>query len=743
MISDSQARQQALDPTKSFLVQAPAGSGKTGLLVYRMLVLLATVEKPQQVLSITFTRKATAEMRARLLELLHAADRGDSSEQAFEQQGIDLARRVLERDALMGWGLLNAPHQLQIQTIDAFCAKLTSSMPWLSRLGERPRTTDQADAHYAAAVEQLLAELLDSSSLLVPSLKTVMSELDFNYNKARMLFGSMLARRDQWLRHLLVNDLGELRGELEAAWAGVAESAISRLETLLPRGMQQSLLDLCVGAAATLNNKTDQDTPFSSFDLWDQSMPTGLQQWRGVAHLLLTKEGFRKGRGVNIRLGFAAKSPAKERLVQILDEIADDYVLLDALMEVRALPAPNYEDADWSQLQALEQVLRSLAAYLQLRFRATGECDHSEVTQRANFALQELDNPTDLGLRLDYQLQHILVDEFQDTSQAQIELLKRLSMGWERGDGKTLFLVGDPMQSIYRFREADVSLFLQVAKNNTTQVFANIEVESLRLSENFRSAKTLVEWFNSTFAESFPASNDVLTGAIEYADASSGKPVESSDTHCLLAQNRAQEAELLAKTVKQAVESLPDATDKVAILVRSRSILEALLPALNAANIDYAGVDTQPLKELQAVIDVVALCKALCRHDDRVSWLSLLRGPWCGLTLYEIKQLVPEQNGSVWQQLQAAQGASVDNDAMQRLHRFSAVMRSALEQCQQVSLGQLTRWTWFNLGGPETLFGASQEDVETVFNLLDTLQRGGNLPSLKELEKGLDGVMQE
>ena len=111
MISDLNARISALDPQKSFIVQAPAGSGKTGLLVYRMLTLLAKVDKPQQVLAITFTRKATAEMRARLLELMQYADHGDTSIDDFEQQGIDLAAAALAQDRKHNWRLLDATHQ--------------------------------------------------------------------------------------------------------------------------------------------------------------------------------------------------------------------------------------------------------------------------------------------------------------------------------------------------------------------------------------------------------------------------------------------------------------------------------------------------------------------------------------------------------------------------------------------------------------------------------------------------------
>src|SRR5919204_533400 len=112
-------------------------------------------------------------------------------------------------------------------------------------------------------------------------------------------------------------------------------------------------------------------------------------------------------------------------------------------------------------LAAILELLPLAAAPLKLVFAERGETDFTEVAQGAVRALGTADSPTDLLLALDTKIRHILVDEFQDTSYSQWELLERLTGGWEQGDGRTLFLVGDPMQSIYRFREAKVALFLQ------------------------------------------------------------------------------------------------------------------------------------------------------------------------------------------------------------------------------------------------------------------------------------------
>jgi hypothetical protein len=112
-------------------------------------------------------------------------------------------------------------------------------------------------------------------------------------------------------------------------------------------------------------------------------------------------------------------------------------------------------------VRALARLMKLAAAELWLVFREAGEVDFGELAARAIAALGDEMDPTELGLRLDWRIRHLLVDEFQDTSPTQVELLQRLTAGWQQGDGRTLFCVGDPMQSIYRFRKAEVGLFLR------------------------------------------------------------------------------------------------------------------------------------------------------------------------------------------------------------------------------------------------------------------------------------------
>ncbi len=744
MIVDLQARNEALDPERSFIVQAPAGSGKTGLLVYRYLTLLARVEKPQNVLAITFTRKARSEMRERISELLLAAKEGAVNDNAFEQQGLSLAKQVLQRDEQAGWQLLDAPHQMQVLTIDAFSAKLAASMPWLSRLGERPNTTDMAHAHFAFAVDQVLDELLVEGSDLSAALQMVMFELDFNYDKARRLFSSMLAKRDQWLRHLVQQDMMQMKYDLEEAWSQLLRENLDTVETLFSRNQFEQLLELVVGASQRIDYENPRALQclrvFVGFNASTDELSHA--HWRALIDFVLVKKHDKVRAAVNKNLGFPVKGQDKDNCVELFKELSEDFSLITALAELAELPTPAFSDYDWQRLVALEKVLKALAVRLQLRFRSVGECDHSEVTQRANLALTELNNPTDLGLLMDGQVHHILVDEFQDTSNSQLDLLKKLTAGWQVNDNpqRTLFLVGDPMQSIYRFREADVGLFLQVVNNEQTNVFDNILVSSLTLSQNFRSSDDLVDWFNRTFQPSFPRQNNVLSGAISYAPAASAKVgVAEEPVSYYLANSRAQEAEALLQAVQSALKELPDSTSQIAILVRTRPQLDYLLPILDENGIAYAAVDIQPLHEQQSIKDVVSLAKAICREDDKLAWLAILRGPWCGLSLAEIHIVNRSSNVSLWQALNDASIQNkLDVNTQARLSRLLQVMQAVRQQHQQVNLGSLTRWAWQQLGGEATLGSTHCDDVEQVFELLNDLQRGGDLPNTKELEAGLE-----
>ena len=155
LIPDLRAREEALAPSRSFIVQAPAGSGKTELLIQRYLGLLATVNEPEEIVAITFTRKAAAEMRARVLEAFAHAIAGKAPASEHERRTQQLARAALDRDGARGWRISDSPARLRIQTIDSLCAALTRQMPMLSKFGSQPESIEDAGALYAEAAREI------------------------------------------------------------------------------------------------------------------------------------------------------------------------------------------------------------------------------------------------------------------------------------------------------------------------------------------------------------------------------------------------------------------------------------------------------------------------------------------------------------------------------------------------------------------------------------------------------------
>ncbi|MFZ5601761.1 MAG: UvrD-helicase domain-containing protein, partial [Pseudomonadota bacterium] len=198
LLADASERDQALDIERSFIMQAPAGSGKTGVLTQRILKLLAVVERPEQILAITFTKKAAAEMQHRVMSALQNAAADVPPENEHDQLYDQLARQVLQRDRQRQWNLLDNPGRLRLQTIDSLCSSIVRDNPLAARLGVQFNVADDASDCYSEAARSLLASL-DEDSDLGRALYRVLGFLDSQYRKLNQLIGQMLAQRDHWL----------------------------------------------------------------------------------------------------------------------------------------------------------------------------------------------------------------------------------------------------------------------------------------------------------------------------------------------------------------------------------------------------------------------------------------------------------------------------------------------------------------------------------------------------------------
>ncbi len=629
-VADAEARARALDPGRSYIVQAPAGSGKTELLVQRYLRLLATVECPEEILAITFTRKAAAEMKRRVLEHLPSV--------LAPEAAADIAPR------------------LRVQTIDALCASFTRQMPVLAHFGAQPEIVDDARELYRDAARRALA--LEPAN---PPAERLLAHLDNNLEAVLGLLAAMLARRDQWLRK---TGRAPTRAELEAAFSAERERLIATACNLHPEACED------------------------------------------FANSVLTQKGTWRKRNA------------------VAQALEGNEALRLALVALLALPPAQYSDAQWQTLSAMLELLPRAVAHLNVVFGERGQADFTEIAQGAVRALGTADEPTDLLLSLDVRIKHILVDEFQDTSTSQWELLERLTAGWQPDDGRTVFAVGDPMQSIYRFREAEVALFLEARHSG----LGGVQLEPLLLTTNFRSQAGIVDWVNLTFARVLPAAEDRISGAVPYSPSVAHHPLKAGDAvQWHLFESRADEAKRVVDVARTARAA--NAHGTIAILVRNRSHLDHIVPALKEAGLRFRAVEIERLGEKQVVQDLYALTRALVHAADRAAWLAVLRAPWCGLAPVQLAKLVENTRGTIQEAMHdEARLELLDADSRSRIERVRSVLDMALGQRLRGTLRDCVEGVWLALGGPACCEHATElEDAEIFLDELSAQDEAGDL----------------
>ncbi len=723
---DQAARDTALDVSRSFIVQAPAGSGKTSLLVQRYLALLAIAAEPEQILAITFTRKAAGEMRERILEALQGAAGNAPSPPGgtFEATTRRLAEQALACSDRRGWQLLNHPSRLAIQTIDAFNLSLVRRLPLLSRFGAEPKIGEQPALLYREAARRTLTgEGLDDAAY--QAVAAVLDHLDGRYPEAEALIATMLGARQQWLG--LLRQGGDDRARLEAALRREITAPLAALhQTLAPYAAR--LVPLAAHAASRIDaGRSPGIAILADLQVLPPAAPEALVKWRGITELLLTKEG-RWRKTVNHSLGFAPQDPRKDDFLALLAELSVLEELRRTLVTVSALPAAAYSDTEWQVLEALLATLKVALANLQLVFAERGEIDYPAVAQGALEALGASDAPSEIALALDRRIEHILVDEFQDTSKSQLELLGALTSGWQRGDGRTLFLVGDPMQSIYRFRQAEVGLFLDI----TERGLGDLPVVPVHLHANFRSQASIVEWVNTVFGRLFPGTADPAAGQVAYSASTATHPA-AAPAVCIHAfadrdktSGAAHEARHLAALAAAALDSDPQA--EVAVLVRKRSELAAIIPALKQRGLEYEAVEIASLARQPVVQDLLALTRALLHPADRAAWLAVLRAPWCGLDFTALEHIAMAAGDGPLAAVLPDAGVALEREARRRLERTAAVLVPAFEARRREPLRAAVERTWLRLGGPACLAEAhALKDAAAFFELLEAHAPGGDL----------------
>ncbi len=814
MMNDDDVRVLAIDPTKSYIVTAPAGSGKTALMIQRILRILAEdkkLEKPDQLVAITFTNAAADELRVRLLTKLDEARKNEKLDESneYEVKTRELANAVMERDAKEGWKLLEIPERLKICTIDAFCKEVLTHHAQRTGLGTVPSVADPegetAEIYREAA--KMTLEKSGRSEEEGNRIDRFLKIYGFNRRQAIEDLSKLLATREQWRG--AVKHVGEsINGDVEfcIANAKLVYEELSKIvdfkkviNIFTENKCLNEVIQFCKQAQEHRSFKTecykcleDKNTETLVTDLCEEDKEGLLL---GFKRLLFTgnkyKIEYRKKIDVNCgfppeakakkeRQGFATRCMECRKCKAYFEGIKDDEIVKAysvARKDVKySSTNENERSTDFKSLRAVVGVLPILLKSLEDQWIARGVLDFTAVADEAVKALGKL---TDKESRI----RHLMVDEFQDSSRRQYHLIGAITKQWKsRNDGRTLFVVGDPMQSIYRFRQAEVELFIdacQTKKIKDFEVDEDFKVDdTLTLNKNFRSRKSLVEWYNGAFSHILGDVASPETGAVRYTQAVGVRDDDTETTENVSCRKDVYALESkddknkkddinkkamadrslwhVAQLVKDWKKKHKDDDAKCAILVRNRNYLGNVLFYLRKKSIPYQAIEIDKMNKRQVIIDLISLTRALCMENDTVAWLSLLRAPWCGLTLAQLEQFTPNENKSdnktdnvedatpadvqrtVWEKIEKLKDSPEFRDT--RLRSFYDIMsksHAAALLASQFTL--LVEQTWLELGGPATVEDESDlEGVRQYLNILYKLEQDGHITSNERLVEAVE-----
>ncbi len=782
---DQQARLDATRPDVSHIVQAPAGSGKTELLTQRFLRLLSTVDQPEEIVAITFTRKAAGEMVDRIVSALRAAETQPEPSEPHKRATWVLARAALDRSTERGWDLAATSGRLRVTTIDSLCASIVRALPTASGLGGAPGISEDSDELFREAARLVLAKLdapLPVADSLVFLLQRIQNRVSGDMGtSAESLIMDMLRARDQWLRYLPADgDEEKLRRDLEASLGEFVRQGLVAVRGAVPPQLAERIIAL---AAFAGKNVPDESSPIAVLNGLTQlpgSDPADAPLWCGIAHLFLTKSDAAWRKAPRASEGFLAPSEAKDAAAKasrkamkeehsaLVADLAAAGFTPGQLHAVRLLPPAAYGE-HWETIVHLFRVLAEASRCLQEVFAARGEVDFAEIAARARAALEATPDP---GAVFQPPVRHLLVDEFQDTSYGQFALFEKMTAGWgaaaSAGGGapRTVFLVGDPMQSIYRFREAEVSLYLHAWH---TRRLGDVPLEPLSLTANFRSQPAVVEWVNTTMGRVLPAKDkeDELTGAVAYSPSEAARAGDGGagvvEVHTFAGDTAPDEqtaaaVELVQKSLAARLARDPDNPGTTAILGRNRSHVVSILT--------YMAVEIDPLAGRPAVEDLLSLTRALVHPADRIAWLAVLRAPWCGLTLAHLLVLTgdalarkaspdteadtgaeqsllrPSAGRTVWEAMNDdAVVAALDADGRERLLAVRAVLAQALDARGRLPFRRVVESAWVALGGPGVLPEATAlEESREFLDLLSEIGEGSDVGDLSDITRALTSL---
>ncbi|MDB5437412.1 MAG: helicase, UvrD/Rep family, partial [Phenylobacterium sp.] len=654
----------AADPSLSAFVTANAGSGKTKTLIDRVARLLLAKARPETILCVTYTKAAASEMQRRLFQVLGSwsvdddaklrrtlADLQDRAAEAFDASELSEARSLFAK-------ALETPGGLKIQTIHAFCEKLLRRFPLEAGVSPGFRVMDDpASAAVAEAARRMVARLAMSGVTDVADAYARMSvALDFQSFQA--MFADFEARRGA-LSDFLARE-GGLDGAIGWAWRAVDVPRGADPEALGAEAMARMDRGLWREAAEALRLGTATDQKCAAQIAAVAGDPDAA--FEQALAVFFTDKG--EGDGVKW-IGKTSGLKAHEGLRLRL--LAEQSRLDAARQRVRAAQIA----IDTGYVLTLANTY--LAAY-DMEKRSAGALDFADLIEKTCHLLRDRPAASWVLYKLDGGIDHILVDEAQDTAPDQWTIVDALTEEFFSGAGvrgearvRDLFVVGDEKQSIYSFQGARPELLLRKFEFHRDRATgAGYRFERVDLLTSWRSTPQVLSFVDAVFA---PLE---LAGAIQPRDEPEPvihKAVRHDHAGCvdvwpLEVEKKGEEREAwdapldaepedsanrrLARRIADEIKALIDrgeavfdkdtkawrpahAGDVLILVCRRRALFEEILRALKHAGLPVAGADRLALSEHIVFDDLTALARFVLFPADELTLAALLKSPFCGL----------------------------------------------------------------------------------------------------------------
>jgi ATP-dependent helicase/nuclease subunit A len=685
------------NPNVSAWVAANAGSGKTHVLAQRVINLLLEEVQPEKILCITFTKAAAANMAKRVFDTLGAWTKLDDEalDKAIKGSGIStgaetrkLARRLFAR-------ALETPGGLKVQTIHAFCTQLLHQFPFEANVAARFAVLDDAER------TQLLEAL--TLAVLLQGAEAPDSPL------GRALAVAMTAGADQTFREVVRGAIAQ--GDTIRRWiekSGGTAQALDALSTVLG-----------VDPAMTLA-QVEQEIVSSPI------LPPS--EWQAVAAVCQTSSANDQRQGK--RLTLASRLSGREQIEAYFEIFFDS----------KSQPRPNLLTQGFARKQPglAQQLLNEQSRLLTLRERRNaiicrdrsaalitvasavleryrkekqrrGLVDYDDLIAKALDLLRNTDAAW-VHYKLDLGIDHLLIDEAQDTSTKQWEIVRRLVAEFTAGAGarpgtRTIFAVGDEKQSIYSFQDAAPREFAEMRNFfRKRHEDSDLTFEYRQLEHSFRSCESVLGAVDIVFkdiagsvtsdsAGGIPphiALPDAQPGVVEIWDTikpEKREPIEGWDAPFDTVSEvspRVKLARRIARTVRRLIDARePVGLDRrparygdVLVLVRQRgSLFEAIIRALKNEGVEVAGADRLVLTEHIAVMDLIALADALLLPHDDLALASVLRSPLFGFSDQELFDIASDRGRKTLRSALAAHSGEKFTEVSARLEALATMAR--------------------------------------------------------------------